>query len=143
MTDKIVATTLATPPAAPPVVTPYSDQVTWLLGAVGSAIATLLWLRRKTSRDSTEIAKDRAEQNLVQTLTLERDKAMADAREAWARRTADAEQIAGLKSENEYLKRDVERLGKQVNDLTLRLDMVTSALSTIKPDFRLPPANPA
>lgn len=140
MPEKIVATTLSIP-EPPPLqgVGHYSEQASWVLYAIGAVIAGFFWFRRKTSRDSTEITKDRAEENLVKTLATERDKAMADAREAWARRTQDAEQIARLYLENEYLKRDVATLTQRVGELQTSLDAVMHALSTIKPDFKLTP----
>ncbi|MCA0214665.1 MAG: hypothetical protein LCH79_15995 [Proteobacteria bacterium] len=135
-TDKIV-TTIAVPPASPLPAPPHGDQISWIIGAAASFIATLLWLRRKTSRDSTEIAKDRAEENLIGTLRAERDRAMAAAAEAWDRRTKDAEEIAGLSAKNAYLEREVARLSTEMTQLQMRLAQVTDALARLPQDTQL------
>lgn len=140
MPEKLVATTLAMP-EPPPLhgTSAYDGPVSWVISAAGAVIAAVFWLRRKAHRDNTEITKDKAESNLVRTLIEERDRAMNEAREAWARRTKDAEQIATLHAENGHLKQDMERLERRFHDLQLRFDMVLSAINAIKPDFRLPP----
>lgn len=138
MSENLVATTQALPDPPPLTgVGHFNEQASWALYVVGAVLAGFLWFRRKASRVSTEINNDRAEVNIVGTLTKERDKAMADAREAWTRRTQDAEQIARLSSENEYLKRDVATLTQRVGELQQSLDAVMTALSTLKPDFKL------
>jgi hypothetical protein len=119
----------------------YDGPVSWAISALVAFFGAVLWLRRRTSRDNTEIAKDRAETNLVSVLREERDRAMNEAREAWARRTGDAEKIAHLEAENGFLKRDVQALSNQVNELKQQLGLVFNAIRTIKPDFalQLPP----
>lgn len=138
--EKIVATTLSVPEPHPPQgMSQYDGPISWVISAAGGLLAASFWFRRRMSRDTTEIVKDRAEANLVQTLREERDRAMNEARDAWARRTTDAQRIAGLEAENRYLKQDVDRLSGLVNEMQLRLDMVTSALVSIRPDIKLPP----
>lgn len=69
------------------------------------------WLRRRLSRDSSQIEQDRAE-GLTAKMLLEVNKALAaenerlsaDAREAWSRTNGDAGLIGHLRAENEYLK---------------------------------------
>lgn len=146
--EKLVATTIAMPEPAPPYGVSqhqFDGPVSWAISAVAGFVATLLYFRRKVSRDSTEITKDKAESNLVQTLRDERNEAMNAAREAWDRRTTDAEEIAGLRKENEYLKRDVAKLTTQVDELKAQLAVVFNALRTMKPDFAgmLPPTQSA
>lgn len=144
MPEKTVATTQAIPDPPPLFSTnQYEGPVSWVINAAVAFMVAVFWLRRKAHRDNTEITKDKAESNLVQTLREERDRAMREAREAWARRTADAERIAELATKNEYLERDVQALKHQVSDLTLRLDLALSTLSTLKPDFQLPPHLPS
>lgn len=140
MPDKLVATTQALPDPIPLIGQGhYSDQVSYVLWGAGVALAGFFWVRRKFSSDNTAIAKDAAEKSLVQVLREERDKAMAEAREAWARRTQDAERIASLESENKFLKRDIEVVKQQ-------LAYVIAAIKTIQPDFPItvhPSADPA
>lgn len=69
----------------------------WGAAAVAFAGSAAL-LRRRLSRDRTEIAKDTVEATFVQRLLQERDTAQADARAAWQARQGDAEIIARLTS---------------------------------------------
>lgn len=89
----------------------------YLGGAVASLVAGVLWLRRRTSRDGVELIKDRTEGRLLQTAIEERDKAMAQARDAWSQRTADAGALGRLNAENEYLKRELAAAQQLVNDI--------------------------
>lgn len=86
---------------------------------IGSILATIfiLWLRRKLSRDSSQIVQDRAEGITVKTLmevnkslAVENERVKAEAREAWGYRTADARTIARLESDNQHLNQELERL---------------------------------
>jgi len=67
-------------------------------------------LRRRLSRDKTEMTKDRVEDNFISVLLKERDSALADAREAWRVRQVDVESIARLTSQNLYQQGEIERL---------------------------------
>lgn len=140
MQDNIVATTQASP-APPPLhgAITNTDPLSVALGAIGGALAIFVSFRRRLSRDNTEVAKDRAETNLVQTLREERDKAMADAREAWDRRTKDAQAIAKLTTENEYLKRDMQRLEGEVQELKESIEILRNAYTRLA---GAPPAPP-
>jgi hypothetical protein len=89
------------------------DPQTWLgaaIGAAGTAITGALLLRRRLSRDNTEIVKDRAEADIVARLVIERDAAVAEAERVRRQHTSDAEAIARLTSENQALAREAERL---------------------------------
>lgn len=146
MPDNIVATTLAIPDS-PPLQPAHGDPATWVLGSAAGVIASaFFWVRRRLSRDKTEMLKDRAEEGVIAQLRdlvikvqEERDRAHADAREAWARRTADAELIAAYRAENEYLKRDVQRLSEEVHELQESVAILRSALTRIT---GAPPAPP-
>ena len=89
----------------------------WLTGGVAAFITGLLWLRRRTSRDGLEVIKDRTEGKMLQTAIEERDKAMAQANEAWSQRTTDAGTIARLGAENEYLKRELAAAQQLITDI--------------------------
>ena len=89
------------------------QQLAELLGAgAGGAglLSVALMLRRRWSRDSTEITKDRAEAQIILTAMAERDEARADARAAWLAHQADAEAIARLSAQNEHQAREIARL---------------------------------
>lgn len=86
---------------------------------IGSILATIfiLWLRRRLSRDSSQIVQDRADGITVKTLlevnkslATENERVKTEAREAWSYRTADARTIARLESDNTHLTQELERL---------------------------------
>lgn len=81
----------------------------WGAAAV-AFIGSAALLRRRLSKDRTEIAKDTAEANFVQRLLIERDAAQADAREAWRARQVDAETIARLVSQSAGQAKDIKRM---------------------------------
>lgn len=113
---KEVAMTLQ--PTAPPPAFPVSGETAGVLGGgVMALVGAILWLRRKTSRDGVELIKDRTEGKLLQTALEERDKAMAQAREAWSHRTTDAGTIGQLTAENDYLKRELDAARLQITEI--------------------------
>jgi hypothetical protein len=105
-------------PTGYPVEPPSGFHIGSIVGATVTVIGALLWLRRRTSRDGLEIAKDRAEINTVAMLQNERNKAMEEAREAWRRRTEDAETIARLTGEVQHLSQKSALLEERVTTLT-------------------------
>lgn len=135
--DKIVTAAQAPMPTVPSV--PLGDAAGWYLSGAFGLVATLMWLRRRVSRDNAEIVKDRAEGTLLQIALQERDKAMEDARKAWAQRTTDAEKIAGLRAENEYLKGEVSRLRDSFARVDNHLAQVLQAVRAVNPQFELVP----
>lgn len=80
------------------------------LGLVGSAAL----VRRRLSRDRTEIVKDRVEGDYVERLLKDRDAALLEAREAWRVRQVDVESIARLTSQNLYQAQEIARLGVEM-----------------------------
>lgn len=80
-------------------------------GAAGIGVATsVAALRRRMSTDRTQRVSDKVESEFVELLLKERDKALADAREAWRVRQIDAEAIARLTSQNVYQQEEITRL---------------------------------
>ena len=77
-------------------------------------IGTILWLRRRVSRDNTEVAKDKGEKQLVERLITERDLAAADAREAWKQRNADAQSIARLEARLLAMEEKIQDLNRDL-----------------------------
>lgn len=86
---------------------------TWGGGAAG-LVGTVALLRRRLSRDSTEMTKDRAESTIVELLLKERDEAIADARDAWAARAANTEAIARLTAQNAHQAMEIQRLTREM-----------------------------
>jgi hypothetical protein len=91
----------------------WTAAITGSIGAAGGAAL----LRRRLSRDRTEMTKDRVESQFVVLLLKERDDAMENAgkawdnaREAWRMRQVDAESIARLTSQNQFQQQEIERL---------------------------------
>ena len=80
-------------------------------GAAGVGLAgSLALLRRRLSRDQTEMTKDRMETNFIERLLKDRDAAMAEEREAARMRQVDTEAIARLTAQNEHQAREIARL---------------------------------
>ncbi len=78
------------------------------------AVASVLYLRRFLSRQGVDIKKDTAEANLISTLQVERDKAMAAAEKAWTSRTDDAKLIGELTSEVRASREIIDQLKDQL-----------------------------
>jgi len=87
----------------------WTAAATAVIGAAGGAAV----LRRRLSRDKTEMTKDRIESEFFTLLLKERDDALASAREAWRVRQVDAESIARLTSQNIYQQQEIERLKQE------------------------------
>lgn len=94
--------------------------LTTILGIIG----TVMWFRRRISRDNLEVKKESAEQSILATLQEERDKAMAAAEKAWASRATDAQLIGKLSSEvkhlsetNQSLQADIKRMSEEMKEL--------------------------
>jgi hypothetical protein len=87
-----------------------AQQVAAVTAAVTAAVGGVAVMRRRLSRDRTEITKDRVESEFLKVLLKERDEALANAREAWQARHVDAESIARLTAQNVYQQAEIERL---------------------------------
>jgi uncharacterized protein (DUF3084 family) len=96
----------------------------WIAGCALGCLA--MWLR--ASKAATTVTKDKAERDIIATLVIERDRAQADAREAWRQRTDDAQKIAKLSAEKEGLQRDVGRLTDEVARLRRSVDSLRALI---------------
>lgn len=113
----------------------WTAAATAVIGAAGGAAL----LRRRLSRDKTEMTKDRVESEFFTLLLKERDEALANAREAWRVRQVDAESIARLTSQNIYQQQEIERLKQEFASfrrLIARLFPATRAF--LESDFPIP-----
>ena len=86
------------------------QQVAGWTAAVLTAVGGGALLRRRLSRDRTEMTRDRVESEFLLLLLKERDQALATAREAWRQREADAQSIAQLASQNAFQQAEIDRL---------------------------------
>ena len=117
----------------------WTAAVTAGIGVLGGAAL----LRRRLSRDKTEMTKDRIESQFVTLLLRERDEALASAREAWRVRQVDVESIARLMSQNNYQQAEIERLKAEFASfkrLIARLYPATRAF--LESDFQVPDLTP-
>ncbi len=113
----------------------WSSIGTALFTATSAVGATLFALRRRASRDTVEIVKDRAEESIISHLERQRDKAVEDASKAQVKlMVLEAEkndaihkvnllsnEMQHLTSQVKILKDLVERLGKNLDDTRAEL----------------------
>ena len=103
------------------------------LGGTAGATGMFLALRRKYSKDSTAMAQDKAEVQLIATLIAERDAAMRSAREAWEQRTTDAKMIARFEALQEAGERETTRLRDEIFALRLHTRKLTAIIVRLDP----------
>lgn len=106
-----------------------------IMTAVFTLIAGLMWVRRKMSSDSLESKKDRTESQLLEIVIKERNAAMDDAREAWARRAADAELIGKLSAEVEGLRLLNSKTNNEVQLLRVLNDKQSAEIAQIRAEM--------
>lgn len=81
------------------------------VGAAGIGLAgSAALLRRRLSRDKTEMVKDRAESTIVELLLKERDQARDEAQTALKTHHDDAQTIARLTVDSTYQSAEIARL---------------------------------
>ncbi|HWH83455.1 MAG TPA: hypothetical protein VNU71_14585 [Burkholderiaceae bacterium] len=108
---------------------------TILQAIVGSSVAgaglvgSFALLRRRLSRDRTEMIKDRAEGNIIEMTIAERNEARAEARTAWMAHQAATEAVARLTAQNEAQGREIARL-------TTEFDAFKRLLARMYPETR-------
>lgn len=121
-----------------PNMSPSGESAMTVAGLLAAVIAGIFHFRRKASRDSTEIVKDRAEGQLfAQMMTdregilKERDAARSSEREAWDHANKCAVINAKLQSDNEYMQQEIKRLTQMVSELQVTLDQVRNKLQSL------------
>lgn len=123
-----------------------ATSIGFLLSMVAGAI---FYVRRRMSRDNTEVIKDRGEGFLVTSfmqdrerlqkeheaevlrLSTERDAARASERTAWTTANTTAVENARLQSENEYQQRELTRLTAAMADLQKQFDAIKTQLERL------------
>lgn len=93
-----------------------------------AVVAGILYFRRKLSRDSTEIIKDRADGKFTQQLMESLEARSAEAKEAWAKFNELNAEVGELRAANAYLKREVDRLVGELAKAQDKLDSVRKDL---------------
>lgn len=106
---------------------------------VASAIGAVLYLRRRLPKDKLEALKDRTEGLMLNEARAERDKAIADSRDAWSQLNAMQYKQGALTAENEYLKRElndaralVTEIRQGVQQVGRRVDATESNLKAVE-----------
>lgn len=113
---------------------PTLNEPNGILALVLSIVAGILFLRRRLSNDNSVINRENAETNIIAILQRERASAMKAAEEAWAQRTNDAQEIAGLSvALNAYEKRNAE-LMEEVRQLSRQFRALRNLLLQIAPE---------
>lgn len=102
-----------------------------ITGLFGAVVMGILYLRRKASRDGTEIIKDRTEGKLLESLMVERDSARQSEREAWTQVNALSVANARLEATNQYQKEEIDRLRELVDQLQVQFDEVKMRLQQL------------
>lgn len=112
------------------------------LVAVGSG---MLYARRKISRDSVELNKDRAEIDIISTLTQQRDEAIhlkrqarADITQAELDKQVALARVTQLENELHQLRQRVTLLKELVTRLSSALDLTRSQLAAIAAQTKRP-----
>ena len=117
------------------------QQVAGWSAALITAVGGGALLRRRLSRDRTEITKDRVENDLLVVLLKERDQALSAAREVLRQREGDAESIARLTIQSQFQQREIERLQVEFESFKRRLArLYPSTRIFLESDFQ-PPAD--
>ena len=144
MTTEIARSASTGAPAEFPVAQdfPYAGYITSGVAVAMTVISAILLIRRRISKDNTEIKKDSTERDLLHRMMQERDRAQAAAEEAWRNRAEDAKLIGQLTGEvkhlteaNQNLIQDVDALRRDIKDLhdTLTMLMPSMAGLSISP----------
>ncbi len=103
---------------------PSIGQSGGVLGGVITVIGVILTIRRRTSKDNLEIAKDKAETNFVKVLQNEREEALKSAAEAWKQRTEDAKAISRLTAELDYMTREKVEQDRRITEMKTKQDAI-------------------
>lgn len=110
------------------------EKIAYSISTAAAGLAGgLLWLRRKVPADNLGIAVDTATKDLISALTAERNKYAQDAREAWAKRLEDTQEIAALTAENRRLTHEVSNCQMQIAALRVTQERMRSALTALDP----------
>lgn len=95
----------------------------------------VLWLRKRLSNDKLDVDKNRAEGNLLEVVIAERNAAIVDAREAWARRAHDAELIGKLSAQVEALNQLNHKTNNEVHLLRLLNERQGAEIKALREEF--------
>lgn len=106
-----------------------------VMTAIFTLIGGLMWLRRRYSQDGLAVKKETTEGNLLEIVIKERNAAMDDAREAWARRAADAELIGKLSAEVEALTQLNHKTNNEVHLLRLLNEKQHEEIAALRRDL--------
>jgi hypothetical protein len=106
-----------------------------IMTAVFTLIGGIMWLRRRLSQDGLESKKDRSEGQLLDIVIKERNAAMDDAREAWAKRATDAEMIGKLSAQVESLNHLNHKTNNEVSLLRMLNEKQNQEIAALRKDL--------
>lgn len=130
----------ASPPQLPDAPPAGAGWVSVVLGSGGAAlIYGALALRRRLSRDSVEVTKDRVEGALLEAVMKERDAAVTRADKLQTQATLDAGTIAGLTEKNTYLQQELVRVNKAFERMEREMEALRTTIGNINNIARQPP----
>lgn len=118
------------PDMSPYPVTP--EKVVGVGSFVGAVIMAVLYMRRRLPKDKLEALKDRTEGLMLNEARADREKAMADAREAWSQLNAMQRTFGELKAENGYLKEQLRVNLELVTEMRRGVQNVGRTVDTVK-----------
>lgn len=95
----------------------------------------LMWLRKRLSQDNLEAKKASTESHLLEIVIKERNTAMDDAREAWAKRAGDAELIGRLTAQVSGLEQLNHKTNNEVHLLRLLNEKQSAEMVNIRAEF--------
>lgn len=107
-----------------------------LMTTIFALVGAVMWLRRKYTHDGLEMKRDQSEGRLLEIVIKERNSAMDEAREAWAKRASDAEMIGKLSATVESLTQLNHKTNNEVHLLRLLNEKQGREISNIRNDMR-------
>ncbi len=126
-------TTVGVPPQQELFNVPLVGYGGGVLGSLLTFIGSVMWFRRKISRDNLEIARDVSEKKLLTVITEERDRAVLAAEQAWRTRTDDARLIGELTGEVKHLTDANAHLIKDVGSLRDEIAQLRDIIHSMLP----------
>lgn len=108
---------------------------TLLTSAVIGGGSAFFMFRRKISRDGLELTKDRAEIDIIEFTTKQRDEAISDKKETDTKLQTVLQEKEDIKKELLDLKREIEKARSQLNLSNRLCERLTKTLDATKKEL--------
>jgi len=102
--------------------TPPGGLAGGVVGSIFGIVLLIMWLRKKWTGDSADIAGNRAEVDIIAVLQAERNQLRADLKEANAERAEQWKQIAEMSAQLQIMQDKVTALTEEVTRLRSALE---------------------